>query len=67
LVGEQPGDDARLGEDLAVERDAGDEAARVYLEILGGAWGIEVDGFFFERNLEFIQGDVGSMRPLVGC
>lgn len=47
-VGQEGGDDGRLGEDGAVVRERWDEAARVDLQVCWRARGVEVDDFFFE-------------------
>lgn len=62
-VGEELRDDGRLGEDLAVVGQGRDKAARVDLEVLGGARGAEVDDLLLEWDTELGQSDVGTVSP----
>lgn len=62
-VGEELGDNGRLGDNLAVVGEGGNEAARVNLEVGLGARGVEVDDLLLEGEAELGEGDVGAVRP----
>lgn len=62
-VGEELGDDGGFGDDLAVVRERGDEAAGVDLQVLFGAGFVEIDNLLFEGNVELGEGNVSTVGP----
>ena len=67
-VGDEGADDGGLGDDFVVEDpvgdfQAGDEAARVDLEVPGFAGAVERDDDFFVGDVEGAEGDLGTVGP----
>lgn len=57
--------DGRLGDDFPVIRQGRNQTARVDLEVLGAARGVEVDDLLLKGDAQFGQSDVGTMSPCV--
>lgn len=62
-VGQELRHDGRLGDDLAVVGQRGDEAARVNLEVPRVPGPVERDDDLLEGELELREGDVRAVRP----
>lgn len=56
------GDDI-LGDDISIVINCWNQSTRINLEIFGCTWDGEIDVHCFERETEFFEGDLSTVRP----